>query len=130
MMTDYDEAPWGWQTIVDNLEAQLRYIDPFYRVVQVKEKFGTLRYYYDSDMPYGEAAREIMENCVTVAEILSGRTCEACGENRTAKKVGDEYIRTDIETKATQYWVKTLCAECRVKDAEKYSITEATAWPN
>jgi hypothetical protein len=108
-----DKNEWGWQKIVDDLEAQLRYLDPNYTVAQVKEKFGTLRYYYDSTHPYGSVPQKIMDNCVSQAEWLSGVTCESCGVSGHSKKVGDKYIPLNIETKATHYWVQTLCAECR-----------------
>ena len=40
--------------------------------VQVKEKFGTLRFYVNG-------ATDEQYNYITFAEIMSGRTCEVCG---------------------------------------------------
>jgi hypothetical protein len=35
----------GWQPLIDELDRQLRELDPDYMVLQIKEKFGGLRYY-------------------------------------------------------------------------------------
>lgn len=42
------------------------------QITQIKEKFGTLRLYYDG----GDV---IVQELVTLAEKLSGMTCEECG---------------------------------------------------
>jgi hypothetical protein len=39
----------GWYPIVTALDRKLADLDRGYRVLQVKEKFGTLRYYWDPD---------------------------------------------------------------------------------
>ena len=58
--------------------------------VQVKEKFGTLRFYADGLDDYGNGA-------VAYAELLSGRTCETCG-------AGGIY--------RSGRWIRTLCDPC------------------
>ena len=35
----------GWYNILDELDNKLAYLDPDYQINQVKEKFGTLRFY-------------------------------------------------------------------------------------
>ena len=55
--------------------------------VQVKEKFGTLRFYYDG-------GDHVTQGIVMMAESLSAVTCEQCG----APGQPD-----------TRGWVKTLC---------------------
>lgn len=57
---------------------------------QVKEKFGTLCFYYDG-------GNEYIRGIVSHAEFLSGRICEMCGSTN------------DIGT--TQGWLTTLCYE-------------------
>lgn len=42
-------CPRGWWKLVVDLDARLAELDPDYTVCQVKEKFGALRYYTDSD---------------------------------------------------------------------------------
>lgn len=61
------------------------------QVVQVKEKFGGLRYYYNGgdDQIFG---------MVTLAESVSYYMCENCG---STKNVGQ-----------TSGWITTLCKEC------------------
>jgi len=71
-----------------------------FRVVQVKEKFGGLRFYY-------EGGDERFAGMVEMAERLSFRICEACGAWATETR-----ITRDPETGEPRgYWVATLCAE-------------------
>ena len=56
---------------------------------QVKEKFGTLRFYYTGGDDY-------IHGMVTMAESMSGVTCETCGN--PGKQVGGG-------------WITTLCKE-------------------
>jgi hypothetical protein len=53
-------------------EQQVRAACPQVIATQVKEKFGTLRFYYDGGDEYVRA----LEN---MAESMSARTCEVCG---------------------------------------------------
>ena len=76
----------GWYRIIDalcasmqnyydsNHEWQLKHGTPLEQPVasQVKEKFGTLRFYYDGGNDYTEGMTQL-------AETLSGTTCEVCG---------------------------------------------------
>jgi hypothetical protein len=75
----------GWYPLVSRANRQLRSLWPEYRVHQVKEKFGTLRFY--AEFPQlNESATEVERNTVhgifsaiiQQAEIESGRTCEVC----------------------------------------------------
>jgi hypothetical protein len=90
-------APDGWRKIVEETDAMLLRLDPEYEITQVKEKFGTLRYYYDSVLPYYSIERKIMDSIVLAAETRSSRTCEICG------KYGE--LRDD------QPYIRTLCDE-------------------
>lgn len=49
--------------------------------VQVKEKFGTLRFYVDGGDDYTDGV-------IAMAEALSGRTCEECGAPGTTNSGG------------------------------------------
>jgi hypothetical protein len=60
---------------------------------QVKEKFGSLRFYY-----YG--GDDVIEGMVSFAESLTGRTCEACGS---------------VGHKRGGGWIKVLCDSCEEK---------------
>ena len=51
------------------------------KVLQVKEKFGSLRFYVDSD------SDNYIENLINEYEIKSSNTCEFCGNKGNIKKV-------------------------------------------
>jgi hypothetical protein len=69
-----------------------------FRVVQVKEKFGGLRFYVQGGNAEIDAA-------ITKAEGESLRTCEKCG------KKGDQ--------KGSGYWIRTLCKKCRIVEKKQ-----------
>lgn len=64
------------------------------KIVQVKEKFGSLRIYHD---PYNQKFQKIISGM----EMASGSICEWCG------KVGS--------SDTLNYWIKTLCDDCKKK---------------
>jgi len=72
---------------------------------QIKEKFGTLRWYANPTNGNMEAAQKIIRE----AEHQSTKTCEYCGKPGKLRKKG---------------WFKTLCATCAVED-EKITPEEA-----
>ena len=78
----------GWYQIVKDLIEDLIELGWDKQVVQVKEKFGGLRFYIN------DGSREIHDR-ISEAEKLSHETCEICGEQ------GE--MRTDIG------WYSTLC---------------------
>jgi hypothetical protein len=57
---------------------------------QVKEKFGTLRFYYSGGDDY-------ISGLVSMAESMSAITCETCGKPGTQTSGG---------------WIKTICEPC------------------
>lgn len=89
----------GWYPIVVEVDQRLSAIDPEYVVHQVKEKFGTLRYYC---APNGEepssAVLDAFGAIIGEAERASAITCERCSEPGVLHE--------------TRYLVKTLCASC------------------
>lgn len=60
---------------------------------QVKEKFGTLRFYYDG-------GNSTIDGMVRMAEAMSSRTCEECGA--PGKSTSGGWIRTLCETHTPQ----------------------------
>jgi len=93
----------GWKKIVLETDAMLSHIDPNYCILQVKEKFGTLRYYFDTDKD--GADRQIMFAIASHAETRSSRTCEVCG--------GYGELRDDMP------WIRTLCDDCMIVEANR-----------
>jgi hypothetical protein len=96
----------GWYKLLLNLcdEIQVELNKPCdklkenFRVVQVKEKFGGLRFYV-------QGGNDKIDEAITKAEDESLRTCEMCG------KKGDQ--------KGSGYWIRTLCKKCRVDEKKK-----------
>jgi hypothetical protein len=89
----------GWFTILDQLMSNIQHhidwknrteeVVPQVTLDQVKEKFGTLRFYYTGGDDY-------IRGMVTMAEAMSGVTCETCGKPGTRTGGG---------------WIKTVCKE-------------------
>lgn len=82
----------GWIDLIDVLCEQLqKQTDergaPQVRATQIKEKFGTLRFYSSG------CSRE-QEALIDMAEELSERTCEVCGARGKLRQFG---------------WLQTLC---------------------
>lgn len=87
----------GWHSILDALSANIQArIDwkeklgsPIAQVTveQVKEKFGTLRFYYSG-------GDELIDGMVIMAESMSAHMCERCGKPGSVRDGG---------------WIKTLC---------------------
>ena len=82
----------GWYDILDNLcGAITEYThdpDEVY-VDQIKEKFGRLRFYLSKE-------DDVIHGMVTLAEYMSGHTCEMCGAPGKTRDVS---------------WFVTLCDE-------------------
>ena len=71
---------------------------PQIEATQVKEKFGGLRFYVNH---YDDFVR----GAIGMAESISMRTCEHCGNPGKQNEDG--------------YWITTLCDPCRVADSER-----------
>lgn len=82
----------GWFKIIYKLAEKLSKYDIV--ALQVKEKFGGLRFYIDGTPPelFDEIHGQIHE-----AEEQSFKTCETCGQPGERKNVG---------------WIHTLCQQC------------------
>ncbi len=93
----------GWYRILDNLCANIQsYIDWKNKkehtvdqvvAVQVKEKFGGLRFYY-------EGGDDEISGMVRMAESWASSTCETCGETGRMRTGG--WIRTLCDTHAEE----------------------------
>jgi len=92
---DVDE---GWYQIVVDCDNLLTEIDPDYKIVQIKQKFGGLRYYFQpSDTNNGELYVK-MNSVVLAYEKIASITCEATGN-------------PGVLMKSTGGWFKTLDPE-------------------
>lgn len=92
----------GWYNIIDTLCATIvnRQYNKIIRkeeldqvvATQVKEKFGSLRFYYNGGDDYVDGA-------VSLAESLSERTCEKCGAPGKSRGQGWYYTACDEHTR-------------------------------
>ena len=102
----------GWFHILDKLCANIQHhlnwknkneeVVKQVTIAQVKEKFGSLRFYY-------EGGDDAIYGMVRVAESMSGVTCEECGNIGETRSGG---------------WIRTLCdtheAERQAKMKERF----------
>ena len=76
----YPECNEGWRDLIDRacvrIENALDNGDPV-KIVQIKEKYGTLRFYWSGRLPSETEAK--VREVVSLAEARSACTCEICG---------------------------------------------------
>ena len=90
----------GWFDLIDELCGNIqRYIDqnprlnvPQVVVEQVKEKFGTLRFYV-------RGGDDLTRGMIWFAESMSGRICETCGKPGKRRGHGWIYTACDEHTR-------------------------------
>ena len=99
----------GWLALVDNLCTDIEALlapggELPLKVVQVKEKFGSLRVYVRTTRP-GAAAESLLASAqalVKAASEQSESVCEGCG---TASELHQNALR----------WWSTLCPACETR---------------
>ena len=101
----------GWYGIIHEICAKLKALGvEEFKFAQIKEKFGTLRLYYEyKKFPLGlrHVLNDVVWKTIKEAEEESAKVCELCGS------------REEIETKANRGWIQTLCAKCRQQASVK-----------
>lgn len=119
-----DELPWmegapaavtcseGWDDLIRRLHNRMVGIDPGYRAVQVKEKFGGLRFYVVFSEGLDQMLRDRAYEFIREAAEESYRTCEVCGE---PGELNDGP------------WYRTLCEVHERLRQEQYAALAATA---
>jgi len=92
--------PKGWDSIIWDLLNEINVLMKKYNtdrhvinIVDIKEKFGTLRFYYDSSG--SEEFYNAVDEAVNWAEKMSAVTCDKCGSKG--------------ETRDDNSWYVTLC---------------------
>lgn len=88
--------PAGWLDLIVEIDDHLREVNPDYRIVQIKEKFGGLRY-------YTEGLTGEQRLYVRLMDERSFGICQNCGstENVDQRRHG---------------WLATLCDACNHVD--------------
>ena len=103
----------GWFNILDQLMGNIQHhidwknkdgiVVPQVTLEQVKEKFGTLRFYY-------AGGDDVIDGMVRMAEGMTEVTCENCGNVGERRGGG---------------WVHTYCTPCEdVRQTELKKVTE------
>ena len=92
----------GWVELLKKLTTELKEIDvqKQIKVFQVKEKFGSLRFYveYDKENILEPWLYKKANDIISKYESMSETTCEVCG------KVG--------KIKSINHWLRCRCPEC------------------
>lgn len=88
-----DNKVWRKKYLEENDPEKLKQEPEYFPVKfdQIKEKYGTLRVYFSGGDEY-------VEGLVSMAEAISGKICEVCGNKGQPNKGG---------------WITTLCDSCR-----------------
>ena len=106
-----DDMPDGWRIafgdlLCEDIQAELEkfdYVDK-YRISQIKEKFGALRW-YDEGVPVGCKVEDIIQDYSHISEFI----CIGCGE---------------LDVPCTDGWIVPVCKECvkkmNVNNPEEY----------
>jgi hypothetical protein len=109
----------GWYPLIVDLDRALAEIDPYYQVLQVKQKLGGLRYYFelrdqpDPADPDPESRQARADVLVQAAEKRAAHTCERCGNPGTLSR-----------SKAPDAWYQTMCDDCaQTKDYQPVAST-------
>lgn len=96
----------GWVPLILDLIEDLKEIYPEFKVAQVKEKFGGLRFYpenYKKDYVGQSIHESRFYKRIAEAEQLSLKTCEVCGE-------------PGVPGNANGGWILTLCDKHNKKE--------------
>jgi hypothetical protein len=92
----------GWKSLIDPLIQKCN--ERGATVLQIKEKYGTLRFYYAPSI-------DELEKMVEDAEDASARTCEMCGAEG----------RLMVNKRGS--WLKTVCPGCAIEFGYKVRST-------
>jgi hypothetical protein len=96
----------GWNLIIEDTHNKLSYIDPNYTILQIKEKFGGLRYYFSTLFDYESLEKKIMDDIVSCAETQASYTCELCGANGWG---------TNVQIRVHKYWYFSYCHRASIE---------------
>lgn len=94
-----NEAPKGWAVLYEPLIELCK--AEGVKVGQIKQKFGTLRFYTD-----GGSSLKVREE-IASAERASAFLCEECGEGGTLREKNGEILRTLCDDHCSQWMAKS-----------------------
>jgi hypothetical protein len=92
----------GWFPLIERLHRDIVKVDPDYKIYQIKEKFGGLRFYY---APSNPDFSEQIDNLIRNAERISLLTCELTGKPGELMRQGKSgYFKTLHHSFCEQGW--------------------------
>jgi hypothetical protein len=97
-------SPPGWRKLVYGLHKAISSIYPNYEIIQIKEKFGMLRYYIDFGPIQDDDSLKISD-LITAAEKDSMSLCKNCGNRFTSVKTNPNVVKP--------MGIINLCDQCR-----------------
>jgi DNA-binding XRE family transcriptional regulator len=89
-------VPDGWRELVERTDELLAFVDPEYKITQVKDKFATMSFYFETTKTGVE--KQIMMAIAADAQNRSASICESCGKYGSYRD--------------SRRWVRTLCTLC------------------
>lgn len=107
-----EDVGYGWYKLLDEIYDYFDMLKDSYGIVcyvcQVKEKFGTLRVYFEVDCSkqFGQYDIDLIDQMVWAYCDKSGSICEDCGAKGKARLVHG--------------WNKTLCDDCYLETVKEY----------
>lgn len=117
--TFYFECEDGWLHLIQEIAKFISDRTDKCQAAQVKEKFGTLRFYIDCQEGLSEETYKEIAEYINAVERLSYYVCEYCGSKL------DETNRS----KNTSYWIKNICITCKQKeDLQEEEAMMRKAW--
>ena len=98
----------GWKGLYEPLQELCRLHG--YEVVQIKEKFGGLRFYVTD----GDGT---LDTLISVIEDASFAVCEDCGTTRHEWDPITKRMKSIVTTSSSpsRNWIRSLCPPCREK---------------
>lgn len=96
----------GWAGIIDGLLFQLRTLDVDIVITQVKEKFGSLRFYFDFATDVSDVTHETVHTLVGAAELSTCNVCILCAAPKTREGTGS--------------WIRFFCDQHNTEDLKEY----------
>ena len=97
MFNDETDHLQGWIKQIEACDAILAEIDPDYEIAQIKEKFGTLRFYFRITEGIDYDWRELA-NLIGELEAQTAHLCQECG--------------CESERQTRKHWITTMCDPC------------------
>jgi hypothetical protein len=91
----------GWKPLIERANREIELEGGEYEILQIKEKFGTLRFY----IRVISGDEQYINQMARMAETASFFVCENCG------------TLDGVETGSPPGWIRTLCQSCgKMKD--------------